>query len=92
MYIYSGGFCPKCEERQKVQDMFGNKSSFELPGLMFERTYHKKFSAGKAAVGLVLTGGLIGAAAGALGKEVKYYECSKCGFTCDATGHPVDVD
>lgn len=90
MMVFGGCPCPKCKMNMQVSAAMGEFGSFGFPGTMVEKTYHKKFSAGKAVVGVALTGGLLGAAAGAFGKDVKYYQCLKCGFTCDSNGNPVN--
>lgn len=44
---------------------------------------HGGFSAGKAAAGAIIAGPL-GLAAGALGKKLTTYRCSKCGYTIES--------
>lgn len=47
--------------------------------MIFPDTRHKEFSTGKAIAGVV-TVGLVGAAAGFIGKDIKGYRCSTCGM------------
>ena len=53
-------------------------------GIMFTVGERKGgFSAGKAAAGAIIAGP-IGLAAGALGKKLTTYRCSKCGYTIES--------
>ena len=52
--------------------------------MIFPDTNHQQFSAGKAVAGAVLFG-LVGTAAGFIGKDVKGYRCSCCGMFSEDT-------
>lgn len=52
--------------------------------MIYPGTEHKHFSGGKAVAGMVVFG-VIGGAAGFIGKDTKGYRCSACGAFCQET-------
>ena len=52
--------------------------------MIYPATEHKNFSGGKAVAGMIAFG-VIGGAAGFIGKDTKGYRCSACGAFCQET-------